>query len=561
MHEGIWHINKDGYIAFVNYRMTEMLGYTVDEIQGKHLFSFMDEKGVEICKHNLERCKKGFKIRDDFEFLKKDEMRLYTMMGISPVIDNGGNYLGAIASVTDISDRKKAEEKLKFRLLIEKAVSNISTRFINVKDLNTCINISLDELGKLMEVSRVYIFEIYESGLKTSNTYEWCQKGVSPQKDNLQNLDCNLIPWWMNKLNENEVIDIFDVAQLPPEAEREKKILQAQDIVSLLVVPMYSESRLWGFMGFDDITRKRRWQAEDSALLKVAIEIILRGINAVLSRKIIDEEKKKTERLLVQLETTYEKLESAQEGLLRREKIATTGTLAAGVAHEIRNPLAIIGMTVQYLQSNLSENDPKRELTEAIIRKVERLDRVTKELSSYGRTINLNIRKHNLNRCLNSNLALIKSKCRIQKIKIKKRYSKLPLIEIDDEQIDKVFFNIMDNAVHAMPKGGILTVSTEFNEGENKVIVKIHNAGPVIKKKHVPHIFDPFYTLKKKNDGTGLGLAIAQSAVLRHNGQINVENKSSGENKGVTFIIRLPLSLPKGDRSDFVAQTRRTINI
>ena len=116
---------------------------------------------------------------------------------------------------------------------------------------------------------------------------------------------------------------------------------------------------------------------------------------------------------------------------------------------------------------------------------------------------------------------------------------------MDDEQMDKVFLNIMDNAVHAMPKGGILTVYSEFNEDANKIVIKIHNTGSVIKKKHLPHIFEPFYTVKKKSGGTGLGLAIAQSVVIRHGGQITVESKSSGEDKGVAFIIQLPVTPPK----------------
>lgn len=259
-------------------------------------------------------------------------------------------------------------------------------------------------------------------------------------------------------------------------------------------------------------------------------------------------EKNKAENLLRELDSAYRKLNETQETIIRHEKMATTETLTAGVAHEIRNPLAVIGMTIQYLQSKLHLNDPNRELTDAIIKKVERLDRVTNELSSYGSSINLNCGIHNLTQCLNLNLALIKFKCRAQGIRIKKQYSKLPLIEMDEEKMDKVFGNIFNNAVQAMPEGGVLTVSTTYNEENKSVEVKIHNTGRPIQKKHLPHIFELFYTLRKAK-GTGLGLPIAQSVVLRHGGQIKVDNILSGSNKGVAFIIGLP-----------VRQARRTEN-
>ena len=113
LQEGIWVIDKDAYTTFVNPRMAEMLGYTVDEMQGKHLFSFMDERGVEICKRNLERRQQGIKEQHDFELLRKDGTRVYTSMGTSPIIDGEGSYVGALAGVADITERRQAEEALR----------------------------------------------------------------------------------------------------------------------------------------------------------------------------------------------------------------------------------------------------------------------------------------------------------------------------------------------------------------------------------------------------------------------------------------------------------------
>lgn len=113
LHEGIWHIDKEAYTTYANERMGEILGYSVDEMVGRHLFEFMDYKGVEICKKNLQRRQQGIKEQHEFEFLRKDGSKVQTLMETSPILDEGGSYVGAIAAVMDISERKKIEEGLR----------------------------------------------------------------------------------------------------------------------------------------------------------------------------------------------------------------------------------------------------------------------------------------------------------------------------------------------------------------------------------------------------------------------------------------------------------------
>jgi len=130
LHEGIWVIDKDSFTTFVNPRMAQMLGYTPDEMQGKHLFSFMDERGVQICKRYLERRRQGIKEQHEFEFLKKDGTRIYALLETSPITDDDGGYMGAVAGVLDITERKRAEEALReseelYRTLVNSAEEGI----------------------------------------------------------------------------------------------------------------------------------------------------------------------------------------------------------------------------------------------------------------------------------------------------------------------------------------------------------------------------------------------------------------------------------------------------
>lgn len=111
--EGVWLIDKDSYTTFVNPRMAEMLGYTTEEMIGKHLFSFMDEHGVELARLDVERRKQGIREQIDFEFRRKDGTLIYTILETNPITDDKGNYVGALAVVADITERKRMEEELR----------------------------------------------------------------------------------------------------------------------------------------------------------------------------------------------------------------------------------------------------------------------------------------------------------------------------------------------------------------------------------------------------------------------------------------------------------------
>ena len=112
LYEGIWAIDKESNTTFVNPRMAEMLGYTMEEMVGKHLFAFMDERGVDVAQHYLDCCQRGPWEQHDFEFLRKDGTRLYASLAASPIFDDIGDYAGALAAVQDITERREASNRL-----------------------------------------------------------------------------------------------------------------------------------------------------------------------------------------------------------------------------------------------------------------------------------------------------------------------------------------------------------------------------------------------------------------------------------------------------------------
>lgn len=196
----------------------------------------------------------------------------------------------------EFEERKKIEKKLKQRLTFEKTVSTVSSRFIAVKNINTAINSTLRDIGRLSGASRAYIFFFSKDGKTMSNTHEWCRKGVPPQKQSLQNIPSNSLPWWVAQLRKGNTIHITDVSKMPRTAKATKKMLESQDIKSLLVIPVSTGGKLVGFAGFDDVAKAGEWDDDDLMLLRICSEIIGKALE---SKRANDKLKESEEQLRI----------------------------------------------------------------------------------------------------------------------------------------------------------------------------------------------------------------------------------------------------------------------
>lgn len=187
----------------------------------------------------------------------------------------------------------KREGKLKYYNEFKDIITNLSTRFINITagEIDTSIDEALSTIGKFADVDRSYVFLLSKNKAYGSNTNEWCSDGIEPQKNNLQNIPAESVPWWTHKLKKFEHIYIPDVKKMPPEAKAEKEILEAQPVKSLIVVPITYKKKLTGFLGFDSVKNKKTWTEESISLLKIVGEIFASAI----SRKEVEYELRKSE--------------------------------------------------------------------------------------------------------------------------------------------------------------------------------------------------------------------------------------------------------------------------
>ena len=213
-----------------------------------------------------------------------------------------------------------------------------------------------------------------------------------------------------------------------------------------------------------------------------------------------------------------------------------TGELTAGIAHQIRNPLFVISLSVQSIEKKLPAKDPQRRLTRAIINKVHKLDEVTADLVHLGKYHELHITDASLRRRLELALILVRASAKAQQVKIVQRYCRhLPRAWIDVGAMDEVFANLLTNALEAMPKGGLLTVETDLDQERKELLVRIQDSGCGISKSAQERIFIPFFTTKES--GSGLGLVFCRRIVEEHGGTIAWESE---EGKGTKVTVRLP---------------------
>jgi signal transduction histidine kinase len=233
--------------------------------------------------------------------------------------------------------------------------------------------------------------------------------------------------------------------------------------------------------------------------------------------------------------TDIEDLRTLNERLARAERLAAMGTLAAGVAHEVNNPLASISSLVQILK-NKNGDESTREKLDLISTQIQRISHVTRDLTDFARVRPAARTLTDVNETVDSSLRLASLDAEFQRLELLlEKDASLPSIVADPDQLQQVFLNLLLNARDAMPGGGRLTVKT-FRRG-NDVCVSICDTGHGIEESVRKQIFDPFFTTKPAGRGTGLGLSVCYGIVTAHGGRIEVEHS-----EGCTFTVMLPLT-------------------
>ncbi|MGA2462911.1 MAG: ATP-binding protein [Thermodesulfobacteriota bacterium] len=394
-------------------------------------------------------------------------------------------------------------------------LGKFSKAMVSILDLQSLSKRIIDTIAQTMGVEKASLFLMNEEKggyfLQESRNIKMAsQTPLLPKGDPL--------PCYLQKIGEIIVREeLIKGVNLP---ELESVIEQMGLLGAEVSIPLISKGQLIGMINLSQKFDKDIYYHEDIELLStLANQTTIAIENANL----------------------YEDLKKSKSYMRRTDRLASLGTLTAGLAHEIRNPLVAIKTFTQLLPERLEDEEFRSHFLNIASSEVDRISSLITELLEFARPSDPKMEFEDINSILDGMILLVSTETKKKQINIVKNYiTNLPPIKIDREQIKQVFLNFLLNSIEATPERGEMTVKTRSfvkPGGEPYIQIEFTDNGRGIPAEHLEDIFTPFFTTKDK--GSGLGLSISHQIVQDHRGYIDVESEL---NKGTSFFINLPLN-------------------
>jgi len=563
---GVFKSDEEGNLTYMNEYLAQLM---LGQLVGK-------SKGASSLEHYINYVAKGCFTSGKslwgegkrFENPKGEQILLTLRTAVSKHDDvnttNGkrNRSVGVVGVVEDISEKTRLEKSLKKKiseLSIICEVGSVLRSTLNLEEILKIILIGVTA-NQGLGFNRAFLLLLNEEGnvlegkiaIGPSNPEEakriW--EDLSAKKQSLE----DILHSYKDALGKKDVLVNHIVKKLKiPFSEQKNFLIQSMqqnkacsvrkyevdsetnksifEIVGtdiLAVAPLVSKDKVMGVLLADNTINQKPIEEEDVKLMQIFAHHVSTAIESSrLYRKLGEQVNK--------LEEANKRIAENTQRLLRAEKLSVLGEITSQVAHELRNPITIIGGFARSLLKKRDVKDPDYEYVKIIAEETERMEKVLDNVLNFTKPKESQLEKVDLNQIVDQTLDMIEGEINLDKITVMKYlHPDLPPVIVNPDQIRHALLNLFRNAIWAMPQGGVLSLTTKRKDNFAKIGIK--DTGFGIPKEHIDGIFDAFFTTKP--DCCGLGLTISSEIIKNHGGFIVAESEKG---KGATFSVVLPL--------------------
>lgn len=421
-----------------------------------------------------------------------------------------------------LEERNTNNKIIQRHLRFQDLLISISTKYINsdLSNIDKLVNTSLKQIGEFVEADRSYVFSYDFVNNTTSNTYEWCAKGIEPEIENLQNIPIDYITHWLEAHKKGVAFYVENVSKLPKDGELGlRAILEPQGIQSLITIPKIKNNELIGFIGFDSVRKINKYTENEQEILFVYANMLVNVIQRKEQEEVIRKQEKKKEELLKSLSHQNEELNK----------------YAHAVSHDLKAPLINVQTLIDWFIEDHKDTiqEDFSQLLNEISLNVEKMNLLIKGILDYSTIDRLenDDREIDFNSMLNEVLKSLKIPEHIT-INVQKN---LPTLYGNIWRFKQIFINLIDNAIKYSNKEiGLIEVGVTDKNEYYEFFVKDNGIG--INADYYDKIFNVFTKLESTSLSSGVGLSIVKKIVNYYNGKIWIESELGS---GTTFYFTL----------------------
>jgi two-component system sensor histidine kinase HydH len=465
------------------------------------------------------------------ELAKKEG--LVSMLSVPMCIKD--RVIGVINCYTSYSHPfSKSEEEMLTTVANQAAICIENSGLMETLDIDEILKLVLEGVTKHIGFDRARLYLVNEK----RNVLE-CKMAVGVEGEKIKGIALPLDP-------EDSVVARSILEKQPfiiPDASRDPRVnpilKEKLHLQSLVVIPLLAKEKALGAIAADHLEPGKNITGETlESVMTFAQQAGLAIHNAVMYQEL----KAFSQQMEEKIQKTTADLRKTEAQLIRSEKLAALGQLAAGVAHEIRNPLTSINILIHSLRQNISSGESRSEDFKVIEEEIHRINEIVDQFLRFAKPAPPHLERTEVTSIFEEILQLLRPQMEKLRISVQKDFRSVPLITIDNEQMKQVILNLLMNSIQAMPEGGQFRLEGEVSKDGQWVEFSIRDSGVGIPPEDMDKLFNPFFSTKE--GGIGLGLSIAHRIIDQHHGKIEV---TSNPNEGTIFTVYLPIDQGQED--------------